>query len=673
VESVTIVLLITLLLILVLFILPEVWRRMARSSIARRDEINASLAEIGSLLRDSADRLRPFRDLQADLFRSHYQPAREKLQQAIDHYREVATRLSQMTVYGVHDGAWAFPHFLDHPEDAINIPRTFVQLRSLEQEVEQVRQELAEAEEAIAATEETPATLHQSASELAQNRVPVLAQDLLQEEQAGIVALGDLPQRLEDLQEQAGDLDRRVRQRPPAELMQMDPQAQELVRLQQTTASLEDEVSALRQRREALDQRLQTLEDNTVQIHTNATDDSIRTGLEPLLDYARGRLDRAREQRRDARFDEAQTTLSEAETVLELARHLSLAAEQVRQLLDVADISLQADAIDVLSRRLYTAFRAAYALTGIQTEPEHSPPGTPPPGDTPPETIPTTPGQDRRDALEGLQLRVERLADEAARLQREHQESVEEMEQLSNTQAAELAQAWQALQKVVTLPQDDPVAQHYRQLLQQKSRAEGNPIRQQTFVQDARATTTQLEEAAQSLKRGLERVEALRGELPDLLQQAEKEAGNWRSLQPYVQEMKESTATIWQITASGVHLSEMQEILAELDLLEEQARAAYAALSGEKRLLDVWQRRIEQAHNQPVDRPINPAEQRHLDKMVESQLTTARAAPTTSQARANLQEALALLESEPDGGRPGTVDDGRRTADRGPRTADGGR
>ena len=664
-EPVIIILLIILLLSLILLVLPEAWRRMARSSIIRRDDINASLAEIGSLLRDGADRLRPFRDLQADLFQNHYQPARGMLQQAIDHYRDVATRLSQMTVYGVHDGAWAFPHFLDHPEDAVNIPRTFVRLRQLEREVEEVHQELFAAEEAITATEETPQILARDVAELAQERGPALAQALLREEQAGIVALGDLPQRLDELQEQTNDLNRSVRERPPADMKQMDPQAQELVRLQQVAATLEEEINALSRWREALDQRLQTLEGNTAQIRNNATDDSIRTGLEPLLGYARDHLDRAREQRRDARFDQAQSTLSEAETVLELARHLSLAAEQVRQLLDVADISLQADAIDVLSRRLYTAFRAAYALTGVQTAPEHTPPGTPAPEDAPLETLPSTPDQDPRDALEGLQLRVERLADEAARLQREHQESAAEMEQLSNTHAAELAQAWQALQKVVTLPQDDPVAQHYRQLLQQKSRAEGNPIRQQTFVQDARTTTTQLEEAAHSLKQGLERVEALRGELPDLLQQAEQEAGNWRSLQPYVQEMKESTATIWQITASGVYLSEMQEILAELDLLEEQARAAYAALSGEKRLLNVWQRRIKQAHDQPGNRPVNPAEQRQLEKMVESQLTTARAAQTTAEARTHLQEALALLESKPQPSNRSqpTTNNGRRTTD----------
>src|SRR5690606_146908 len=124
-------------------------------------------------------------------------PARGMLQQAIDHYRDVATRLSQMTVYGVHDGAWAFPHFLDHPEDAVNIPRTFVRLRQLEREVEEVHQELFAAEEAITATEETPQILARDVAELAQERGPALAQALLREEQAGIVALGDLPQRLD--------------------------------------------------------------------------------------------------------------------------------------------------------------------------------------------------------------------------------------------------------------------------------------------------------------------------------------------------------------------------------------------------------------------------------------------------------------------------------------------
>src|SRR5690606_27349128 len=122
----------------------------------------------------------------------------------------------------------------------------FVRLRQLEREVEEVHQELFAAEEAITATEETPQILARDVAELAQERGPALAQALLREEQAGIVALGDLPQRLDELQEQTNDLNRSVRERPPADMKQMDPQAQELVRLQQVAATLEEEINALR-------------------------------------------------------------------------------------------------------------------------------------------------------------------------------------------------------------------------------------------------------------------------------------------------------------------------------------------------------------------------------------------------------------------------------------------
>lgn len=644
-ESAIIVLLITLFLILVFILGPEVWRRLARRNIEQQQGLNATLAEVAGLLRAAAGRLRPFRELEADLFRQRYQAAREQLQEAVDHYREVANRLAEVTVYDVDDGAWAFPHFLNHPEDVINIPRNALRLRRLESDVAEVRRAVSAAESRIGQVEETPLAVRRATGELADQRLPQLADLLAGEEGAGIEALGDLPLRLEELQEEATTLKEEVRDRPSGDLPRLDRQTQQWVALQQQADELERDLEDVHQRRQSLDRQLEQLETTRDTVTNVSSDESVRDGVQPLLAYATERLDRARALRRQQQFAEATEEADEAQAVLTLARQLALAAEKVRQLLEVADISLHAEAIEVLSRRLYTAFRAAYDLIGAEAQ-------EPPEGAAADvaETIPSqaAAASDQNQALDGLLLRVDRLVAEADRVQKDHETSAREAQEEADRAGSELGQSWQALQETVALPARDPVALRYRQLLQQKSNAEGDPIRLQSFTQEAQTLTTELKEAQETLEHGLQRVETLRGELPQLLEKAEAEAGNWRCLQPYVQEMKESTATIWQITASDVQLAEMQETLAELDLLEEQARAAYAALSGEQKRLAVWEQRIQQARQTRSQRATSwtGPDLRRLSSQVEAQLTSARSAETVEAARVALQDALSLLQED---------------------------
>ncbi|HSM55595.1 MAG TPA: hypothetical protein VK879_05505 [Candidatus Sulfomarinibacteraceae bacterium] len=660
-ESAIIVLLITLFLILVFILGPEIWRRLAQRNIEQQQELNATLAEVAGLLRAAAGRLRPFRELEADLFRERYRSAREQLQEAVDHYREVANRLAEVTIYDVDVGPWAFPHFLNHPEDAINIPRNALRLRRLQNDVAQVRRAVSAAESRIGQVEETPLALRRATGELADQRLPQLADLLADEEAAGIEALDDLSRRLEELRAETTTLKEEVRDRPSGDLPRLDQHAQQWVALQKRADELESNLEGVRNQRQSLDHQLQQMETTRDTVTNVSNDESVRDGVQPLLAYATERLDRARALRRRQKFAEATEEADEAQSVLTLARQLALAAEKVRQLLEVADISLHAEAIEVLSRRLYTAFRAAYDLVGAES-PEPPDPiaadaesadvpraGVPSTGVA--ETIPAEPEQNQ--ALDGLLLRVDRLVAEAERLQKDHETSAREVQEEADRAGSELGQAWQALQQVTPLPARDPVALHYRQLLQEKSNAEGNPIQLQSFMENAQTLTADLKEARQTLERGLQRVEALRGELPQLLEKAEAEAGNWRCLQPYVQEMKESTATIWQITGSDVQLAEMQETLAELDLLEEQARAAYAALSGERKRLAVWEQRVQQARQARSQQATSwtGAGLRRLSGQVEAQITSARSAETVEAARTALQDALALLQDDwPDNG-----------------------
>src|SRR5690606_30491980 len=116
---------------------------------------------------------------------------------------------------------------------------------------------------------------------------------------------------------------------------------------------------------------------------------------------------------RAERFVEAEGRANEALELLQLAAQLASAAKRVRSLREVADISLQSEAIEVVTRRLHTTYRAAYALCDEPSENNGALPlvdmdgsGEEARGDRETEAQ----GSNRQNALEGLKLRVEQLA-----------------------------------------------------------------------------------------------------------------------------------------------------------------------------------------------------------------------------------------------------------------------
>jgi hypothetical protein len=245
-----------------------------------------------------------------------------------------------------------------------------------------------------------------------------------------------------------------------------------------------------------------------------------------------------------------------------------------------------------------------------------------------------------------LALRISRLAAEAGELREAHRASVARLEQEAEREVEELTRSWRQLQSTMTVAPNDPVARRYRELLQQHAHAEGNPLRLQAFVSEAEAANADLATAASAIRRGLQRAEALRDDLPRLLETAENEAENWRCLQPYLQEMREATATIWQIEAGDAPVAEVQDTVAELDVLEEQARAAYAALSGERQRLTVLERRISQAwdalaEEPPVSRQVSLPQ---LQRQIDDRVADARSAETIEAARMALLDALESIQ-----------------------------
>ncbi len=649
-EPGLLIVLIPVLIIAILYLIPEVLRWVSRRNRQQAQTLKASLADVGETLRTLAARLRPYRDLHAGTFRRHYEPARDRLQKVVDGYQRLSRRLASVPAAGEPYGLWAIVYLLNNPQEIWQGPAAAVRLWQLQRDIDRLRGDLDGAESLLARAEETPGGLAPAARQLREQRLSALEETLAEEKDAGLATAETLLARLAQLQRQTDMLMEALQDGAEPGLGRMDTLAAELDQLEEEAAALEADAGGLRRQRRAVDARLQEVAAAHETALEAGEDETVRDGLQPLLDRSTALETEARALQRAERFSDAEEQATEALELLQLAQELGIAAGRVRALQNVSAVSLHAEAIEVLSRRLYTAYRAAYALSGVDDEAAVLPlVGADGDGDE--HDLPAQPtGGNRRQALDGLKLRVNHLAAEAQQIEEAHQEDVTRVAREADQQTQELDQAWQALQQTVTLPRDDPALAHYRALQQQHHQAAGDPLKLRAFMDDARTLTGDLNTATATIRHGFRQLETLRVEMPAMLEKAEGQAHNWRCLQPLLHEMKEAIATLWQIGGSDVSLAEMQATLSEIEILEAQVRAAYAALDGERQRLSVLERRITQTlQTQTLRRSQDAAPARdNLRSRVESQLAAARNAQTIENAHKTLRETLGWVQENRD-------------------------
>lgn len=655
-EPGLLIILIPVVIITLFYFIPELLRWLSRRNRQQAQQIRQSLEDSGESLRTLAARLRPYRDLSADTFRRHYEPARDRLQKVVDTYQRLNRRLAASAPPDKPFGLWAFMHLLNNPQEIWLGPTAAVRLWQLKREAEALRGDIESAEALIARAEETPGGLVQAARLLREQRLGKLQETLGEEKEAGLKSAEALRARLAQIQRQTDMLLETMQDGSATGLGRMDTLAAELDGLEEAAAALEADAGALRKQRRAVDARLQEVTAAGEAVLNTAGEQPVREGLEPIMKRAESLEKEARSLQRAERFAEAEARAAEALELLQLASQLASAAKRVRALREVAGTSLQAEAIEVVTRRLHTTYRAAYALCegpapGNSALPlaEFDGNGAQK-GEGAEEGVdaPAAPrGGERHEALEGLKRRVEQLSGEARHIQEAHDQDVSRVAQEAGAATDQLAQAWQTLQQTVTLPSGDPAIAHYRALQQQHSAANGDPLKLQAYTDDAQRMTRDLTTAIDTIRHGFRQLEALRVELPAMLEKAESEAHNWRCLQPLLTEMKASIATLWQLGGSDVHLAEMQATLSEIETLEEQVRAAYAALDGERRRLAVLERRITQTLQTLTLRrsaesagEANSTPRSNLRTRAEARLSEARNAPTIAEAHDQLQQTL---------------------------------
>ena len=624
-ETVAIVSGITIFFAVLLFLgAPELLRWQARRNEEQQELLLPAVKALAEALRTMAARLRHYRALEAAVYREAYQAARAPMEEAVAAFQAAQQQRELLRLPPVTAEHLAIRHFLAQPQHLAAIPRDTLRLRREQRALSRARQALKEVDEHLTTLSAIPARLKERAERLAGERLPELATTLSAEQSAGIGALDGWLAQHARLAEEAEALAERLRSAPQHGLADLDALAQDLARVEAAVAALEAEVAALVSERETVDVQLQQTRADFEQMA-----DTEVSALAPLLARSQGLLAGARTARREANFAGAGERVTQARALLALAGDLAEVARKVASLEAVADISLEATQIAELGQAQSRAHRmVAERLDGAVEEVEVQ------------ETLPA--GTMR--VVDRLRQQAGELEARADRLLELHQTHVRQLEEEASRETEALALAWQRLGQLIPPAPGNPLANRYELLRRQRQEAARKPALLRAYVGAARGLTTRLADTTRYLEENLEWSSGLRQEISDLLAVAEGEAAGWRSLQPFVEQIKESAAAVWQLEPAGAGtLEDAYEALDELQAQQERALDAWEALQAGRQRLSALEQRIERTEAAVTGADVDPEQWQRVEQLAQDHYADARQAETVDEALAALQEMHEVL------------------------------
>lgn len=620
-ESALIVLIITLFFIAVLLLLvPEALRLLATRLAEQRRATEREIGALGRELQETANRLRPFRELSAAVYQQQYAPAREQLQQAVTRYRRAADALKGLAPVSLPSAGLATGPFVREPQLASRIIRNWRLQRRAATELSGARLALAEAQTSMAQLGGVPTALQQRSHALVDERLQRVKQALAEEEAAGIENLADFVEQRHYLAREADALAQLLQRDARQPLAQLNALALALEKVEAETEKLEQDVREVHERRTALDARRRE-----VSTARNRVGGSVGAegpdAIVAVLEEADAHIAEAERMRPRRAFDGAEAALSRALTLVQLANALNMASAQVAALEAIAD--------DVADPEQVLALRAQLDALLDETG----------------ESVEGDDGEARPEVMAPLRERAERLQNTATEAVTRHRQMTAQLETQADKAAGRLAAAWQALQTTVAPLPGELLAQRYTALQRQRRAAAGRPVLLERYAADAAALAKEMEELADYLRRSLKWVAEVRRELDELLSEAQGVAGDWRSLQPYLQTLQEETAAIYQINPAAEGLAGAEKTLGELQDRYDRARDGYDTLVGERQRLYRQEERILMTQDaiRAREEELDEAEMERIFELAQNYYAEARGAKTVDDAATALQEVNRVL------------------------------
>lgn len=611
-------------LLLLVGVMPFALRALANRNRETRRRLYGETAALDRSLLDSAERLRPFRNMKAlhfqqqrELVRDHLVEARE-VRKTIEN-RLIRVRLPQPTASGLPS-----EFFIRRPAHYVNIPLDTWHLWQVGRLISKVKTRLEAAHSEQEKLLDLPNALRQAAVDLREQSLPALVRAIQTEKAVGLGRLDPIELRLQQLQKRTAALAGRLIAGTAVEDRQTDDLAIELESITEVADKIEEELTTIHQRRIRIDEYRRRALTSYDTLRQTLPISRVPENLTPVIQHIDVLYKDADSHRGRLEFDQGERCLHAALQFAELSQQLYTTGQMLEKLTEIQTNSPLAEQITPILNQWPPLIQQTRELL------------------QPPDEM----------TISGIKAVLEmavRIESQAQKIWDDHQRAMNQIESQADKALDELAAAWEKVQAITPLAGPDPLAQSYHALWPKREAARGVPQLLETFVAEAGQLTRQIDAARSNLQDHQRQMQELLGRLPKILAEAQTTAEDWLSLQRLseqlaavrtaLEERYQNTFTANTIESVNSNIAQFQSQVDQLFYIQEELRFE----ASEIERLDGMIRQHWEALQQNSE-GISEAKYNRAVRMTDTQYENALSAERPKDTRAALEKCLSYVE-----------------------------
>jgi hypothetical protein len=604
--------------------LPFALRALANRNRETRRRFYGETAALDRSLLDSAERLRPFRNMKALHFQQQRELVREHLVEAREERKTIDSRLERTRLSQPPAKGWPGEFFIRQPAHYVNIPLDTWHLWQAGRLISKIKTSLEAANKEQETLHDLPNALRQAAVDLREQSLPALVRAIQTEKAVGLGRLDPIELRLQQLQKRTAALAGRLIAGTAVEDNQTDELAVELESITEIAVKIEEELTTIHQRRIKIDEYRRRSLTNYETLRQALPISRVPENLASVIQHIDVLYKDADMHRSRLEFDQGERCLNAAQKFSELSQQLYATGQTLEQLADIQSISPLAEKIIPILNQWSPLIQQTRQLL------------------QPPDEM----------TVSGVKASLEmavRIQSQAQKVLDEHQQVMNQIESQADKALDELAAAWDKVQAITPLAGPDPLAQSYHALWPKREAARGVPQLMETFIAESGQLTRQIDGTRSNLQDHQRQMQEMLGRLPKILAEAQTTAEDWLSLQRLSEQLAAIRAALderYQIafTANTIesvnsHIAQFQSQVDQLFYIQEELRFE----ANEIERLDTMIRQHWEALQQNSE-GISEAKYNRAVRMTDTQYENALSAERPKDTRAALEKCLSYVE-----------------------------
>lgn len=611
-------------LLLLVGLLPFALRALANRNRETRRRLYGETAALDRSLLESAERLRPFRNMKALHFQQQRELVRDHLVEAREERKTIDSRLEHVRLPQPPVEGWPSEFFLRQPSHYINIPLDTWHLWQIGRLISTVKTSLDAAHNEQETLQDLPNALRQAAVDLREQSLPSLVRAIQIEKAAGLGLLDPLELRLQQQQKRTAALAGRLIAGTAVEDNQTDELAIELENITEITDKIEEELTSIHRRRIKIDENRRRILIGYENLRQTLPISRVPENLALVIEHIDNLIRDADQHRGRLEFDQCEHCLDAVQQFADLSQQLYQTGMTLERLAEIQSLSPLAEKITPILNQWPPLIQQTRELLH------------------PPDEMTASGVKALLEMAGRIQVQAQKVLDD-------HQQAMNQLESQADKALDELAAAWDKVQAIMPLSGPDPLAQSYHALWPKREAARGVPQLLDTFVVEAGNLTRQIDATRANLQDHQRHMQETLGRIPKILADAQNTAEDWISLQRMSEQLAAIRAALeerYQITFTANtiesvngHIAQFQGQVDQLFHVQEELRFE----ASEIERLDQMIRQHWDALQQNSE-GISEAKYNRAVRMTDTQYENALSAERTKDTRAALEKCLSYVE-----------------------------